>query len=379
MQPLKIGFVLDTSLDAPDGVQQYILALGGWLTQNGHEVHYLVGETMRTDIPNVHVLSKNFSVSFNGNKTTIPLWGKTQSIKQLLAKQYFDVLHVQSPHHPLLAQKILLLSKPTTAVFSTFHILPYTKVARYLTKLLGYVIRPSLNRIDQMIAVSPAALDFEKWAFGLNGLVLPNVVDFKRFAAASSVPKYADKVITLLFLGRLVERKGCMQLLQSLALLDRSTLPEFRLVVCGKGQLLGELTNFVRKNNLESIVEFVGFVSESDKPSYYASADISIFPSTSGESFGIVLLEAMASGKSAVLAGDNPGYASVLAPRPDQLFDPNNPEVLANILSTYIQDSILRKRAASWGSEYTKEFDISVVGPQLVAAYQKQVAKRKLS
>ncbi len=90
-----------------------------------------------------------------------------------------------------------------------------------------------------------------------------------------------------------------------------------------------KIRSYVKSYNLQSIVTLTGFVSESEKPRYYASADISVFPSSGGESFGIVLLEAMASGKAAVLAGDNPGYRSVMSPRPDLLFDPLDADALA--------------------------------------------------
>lgn len=371
---LKIGFVLDTSLDPPDGVQQYILRLGEWMNVQGHDVHYLVGETKRTDIPNVHSLSKNVTVTFNGNKMTIPLWAYRAKVKQLLLAEQFDILHVQSPYHPLMAQYILRKSK-TAAIVSTFHILPYGKIAAAANRLLGITLQPSLKRVNTFLSVSSAAVVFQRRTFGVDSKVLPNVFDYPRFANAQPLLTKDDRV-TILFLGRLVERKGCQYLLQALANLDLNTLPKIRVVVCGKGALLPELQSFASNNGLSDIVEFAGFVSEDDKPGYYASADISVFPSTSGESFGIVLLEAMASGRSSVIAGNNPGYATVMQPRPDLLVNPKDIDTFTAKLQELITDSGKRNQAADWGKEYVRGFDVAVVGPKLISEYEMAIASK---
>ncbi len=94
---LKIGFVLDDSLDSTDGVQQYMLTMGRWLQKKGHEVHYLVGHTRRPDIANIHSLSRNITVRFNQNRMSIPLGASRRHIKQVLMREQFDVLHVQMP------------------------------------------------------------------------------------------------------------------------------------------------------------------------------------------------------------------------------------------------------------------------------------------
>lgn len=375
-QSRKIAIVLDTSLDQPDGVQQYVLSIRDWLVSMGHDVHFIVGETHRTDIPNVHSVARNVTVAFNGNKMSIPLWAHRRKLKQLLAEHSFDVLHVQAPYHPLMAQQIIRLAPSTTAVVSTFHILPYGRLASIGTKLLGILLRPSLSRIDTCLAVSSSAAAFAERCFRLPHSVSPNVFDYDRFARASPLAQYSDDRITILFLGRLVERKGCRLLLEAIAGLDRATLPSFRVVICGKGQQLSELQSFVANNNLADCVEFVGFVSEDDKPSYYASAELAIFPSISGESFGIVLLEAMAAGSAAVLAGNNPGYATVMEPFPEQLFEPHDIRELRDLITRFLQDDNLRLNRARAGSAYVKSFDTHSVGPTLMAEYNKAIAKR---
>lgn len=371
---LKIGFVLDTSFDPNDGVQQYIMSLGEWLRRQGHDVHYLVGETHERDLPNIHSLCKNVTVTFNGNKTTIPVWANRKKLRTFLEAQKFDVLHIQTPHHPFMSQ-FMVLESPKSAVVGTFHILPYNGLAKVANKVLGFALKPSLKRFDTMLAVSSSAKEFEEWSFGVPAKVLPNVFDYDRFTFAKAFNKYRDGKVNILFFGRLVERKGCKYLLEAVSKLDTEVRSNLRVIVCGKGALQAELERYVADNGLQDIVEFTGFVSEEDKPRYYASADISVFPSVSGESFGIVLIEAMASGAAAVLAGNNPGYATVMEPKPRQLFDPKDTDKLAEILRSYITDSDVRKDVAAWGKAYTKKFDVETVGPALVNVYSEAIEK----
>jgi phosphatidylinositol alpha-mannosyltransferase len=168
-------------------------------------------------------------------------------------------------------------------------------------------------------------------------------------------------------------------LLQAVAELIKTQpdLPGFRVIVCGRGPLEKQLKTFVKDNKLQNIVEFAGFVDEDDKPSYYASADLAVFPSKGGESFGIVLLEAMVNGRTAVLAGDNPGYHSVMAPQPDLLFNPHDAGALSKKLAVYLKDAEKRGKMAAWGSEYTKNFDTALVGQKLLAVYNEALRKRR--
>jgi phosphatidylinositol alpha-mannosyltransferase len=371
MSKRKIGIVLDTSLDPADGVQQYVIAMGEWLRAQGQEVHYLAGETTDRQLPNIHSLARNVNVVFNGNRVSIPLPTSRRKLQRFITESPFDVLYVQTPHHPLMSQRLICAASARTAIVGTFHILPYTLLARVANKLLGYWLRPSLRRFDKMLAVSPAAARFEKWSFGLDAEVLPNVIDFNRFHDAVPFERYADNVPTILFLGRLVPRKGCLTLLQAAKILrEGDEVPTFRIVICGKGPLEASLRRYATDNKLDDYIEFTGFVTEADKPRYYASADISVFPSSAGESFGIVLLEAMASGKAVVLAGDNPGYASVMEPRPELLFAATEPAVLARKIKTLLDDQAQRAELAAWGESYTRSFDVNVVGQKLLTLFE---------
>lgn len=378
---LKIGLVLDDGLDKPDGVQQYILAVGAWLQSRGHDVRYLVGATERTDIAGVHSLSRNIRVISNGNRMSIPLPTSRRKLREFLQAEQFDVLHVQTPYSPFMGGQLVTLASPGTAVVGTFHILPDSRFISIGNRLLGLWCRRSLRRFDTMLSVSPAAQAFARATFSIDSQVLPNVIDYPRFHEARPLAKYDDKVLTILFLGRLVPRKGCQLLLQAvnklLSSTSRTDLPAFRVVICGRGPLETSLKRYTSQHGLDKIVEFAGFISEADKPAYYASADIAAFPSRGGESFGIVLLEAMASGKAAILAGDNPGYRSVMDPRPELLFNAADSAALAKKLEQFLVDKGLRQEAAIWGESYTATFDVELVGKKLEDIYYKALRKRR--
>lgn len=375
---LKVGLVLDDTLDTPDGIQQYVIAIGEWLRTQGHDVHYLVGQSSRSDIANIHSLSRNMKVRFNGNRLSMPLPTSRRKLKAFLDDQRFDVIHVQVPYSPFMAHRLILALDPRVAVIGTFHILPYGKMVIWGARALGRWTKPSLKRFDKMLAVSTAAAVFAKSSYKVVPAVLPNVVDFERFSTAQPLTQYDDDVLNILFLGRLVPRKGCQTLLSAINIIkDDRRLPKFRVIICGKGPLLDKLQKYCHDNQLQSLVEFVGFVSEADKPSYYASADISVFPSSGGESFGIVLLEAMANGQSAVLAGDNPGYRSVLADNPELMFDPLDSQVLADNLRSLIFDTAKRQQMANWGQHFTAEFDTAKIGHKLLAIYDQALRNRR--
>ncbi len=376
---LKVGLVLDSGLDKPDGVQQYVLAIGEWLRGQGHDVHYLVGQTKRSDLANVHSLSRSITVRFNGNSGAIPLGASRRKLRRFMAAQQFDVLHVQMPHHPWLAQRLVLAAGPRTAIIGTFHVAPYNRLVSVANKALGVWLKPSLRRFDRIVGVSPAAADFARQTFGISTEVLPNVIDYERFHRAKPLRQYADKnTLTILFLGRLVPRKGCLLLLEAIDILGQQPgVPAYQVVICGKGPLEKNLRQFVKQHDLAVSVQFLGFVSEADKPRYYASADIAVFPSSGGESFGIVLPEAMASGRAVVLAGDNPGYRSVMSPQPDLLFPANTPEVLAEKLAYYLQNEPPRQVMRHWGMTYARKFDVNLVGKQLLDIYSQALRKRR--
>ncbi len=358
--------MLDDGLDSLDGVQQYILTLGAWLSEQGHDVHYLVGQTKRDDLSNVHSLSRNIAVRFNGNKMTMPLPGSSREIRQFLTQEAFDVLHIQMPYSPFLAGKIIAHAPAQTVLVGTFHILPYKRLQAWGAYVLARWTRRTTKHLQRVWSVSEPAQDFAR-RLGIDSLVLPNVVDTALFKNHSHEPVKAGHKIV--FLGRLVERKGCLELLKAILELRQQQI-DVTVVIGGKGPQADSLHNWVKHHGLESVVTFKGFVDEAEKPALLGSANLAIFPSLGGESFGIVLIEAMAAGAEVVLGGDNPGYSSVLGSIPDSLVMAHDPQKLAQQIRLILEDPKQRQAIHLQQKQLVKQYDVAVVGQKLVSYYQ---------
>ena len=374
---MKIALVLDDSLDRPDGVQQYVLTIGGFLAAQGHDVHYVCSTTARTDIPNVHSLARNLGVTFNGNKLRVPLPTSRRKLRAFVAEQAFDVIHVQTPHSPLFGARVVDAARrvhgAAVTVVGTFHILPDGWLSSAGTRALGLLLRRNLRKFDRFCAVSAPAVAFSRRSFGIDPVVIPCAIDVPSFARAAAKKRPARKPggpLVLSFLGRLVERKGAEELVEALALLPQPLLDRLEVRIGGKGPLGPALGKRVRELGLADHVEFAGFVSEEVKAQFYADSDVAVFPATGGESFGIVLIEAMASGAGAVLGGDNPGYLSVLGDAPEVSVDARDPRAFAAALVALLEDDAARASVGAEQAERVKQFDVAAVGAQIESLYR---------
>lgn len=365
---MRIGFVIDDSLDRPDGVQQYVLGLGKQLETMGHKVFYLAGETSRKDIKNIYSLSRNLRVRFNGNVVGTPLPAKKEIIKKILNSLNLDVLHVQLPYSPVLAGRVIKAVSPRTAIIGTLHIYPKSTFENSLNKLLQMINFKTLKRFDKIIAVSKVAADSHAVGSTYNIQVVPNHVDVTKFKKAKTNVSSSK---TIVFLGRLVTRKGCQHLLNAIALLksEGRLAKNVRVYIAGDGPLRPALENFVSKNGLSKTISFTGLLPENNKPAFLGQADIAVFPSTGGESFGIVLLEAMASG-AVVLAGNNPGYSAVLSNNKNQLFEPQNINELADKLEVLLASKLQRQNIINSQNLLVKNYDIKLVAKKIEAIYK---------
>lgn len=371
---LKVGLVFDDSLDSSDGVAQYVKTLGGWLSDQGHQVVYLAGETTKKSWGGapIYSLARNLTVRFNGNRLSMPLVSKRKQLKRVLDEGRFDVLHVMMPYSPLMAQRLILMAPKSTAVVGTFHILPSGWLSRIGSRGLRLALIFSLRRFDEIISVSPPAQAFARSAYGIDSAIIPNPVDLARFKKTNIEPK-SSRVV---FLGRLVKRKGCGQLIKAFAAME-ADFPDGELVIAGDGPERRSLQRLSKQLKIDHKVAFLGHIDEKDKLGLLASAAIACFPALYGESFGIVLIEAMAAGTPVVLGGNNPGYASVLGERPELLLDAKNTPLFAKKLSEYLTDARRRKSIAAWQTASVKQYDIETVGRRIIRKYEAAIAIRR--
>ncbi|KKU19809.1 MAG: Phosphatidyl-myo-inositol alpha-mannosyltransferase [Candidatus Saccharibacteria bacterium GW2011_GWA2_46_10] len=372
---LDVALLYDDSLDTTDGVAQYVKTIGTWLSQNGHRVTYLVGESNLNSWSGgkVYSLSKNLKVRWSGNRLSMALLPRLKTIKRLFKEQNFDVVHVQFPYSPFMAQLVISAIGPQTALVGTVHVYPAHRLASAGSKLLKTIYGKSLHRLDDLLSVSSAAQAYAQSAFKKQSKILPNTIDLASYKKATS--KLGNKTKHIVFLGRLVRRKGPLQLLKAFALLSQDD-SRVHLTIAGDGPLRSKLEKFVKAHGLENKVSFLGFINEADKPRLLAEAQVACFPSLYGESFGIVLIEAMAAGSGVVLGGYNQGYRSVLGARSELLINPKDTKNFAKRLQLLLEDEDLAKQLHEWQSQEIAKYDVSTVGPRLLDIYRQAIAKR---
>lgn len=365
---MKIGLLLDDSLDRPDGVQQYVTTLGEELVRIGHQVVYIAGDTARSFIGQQSVVSlgRTISVSVNGNQLRIPLYLSRRRARQFWRDNDIDVLHIMLPSHPLVASRIALMSPPRVPIIGTFHIATEGWFKELISRIWAIALKPTFRILSRRLAVSSHASEIALKLFGYEvDEIRPNVVNVDFYENVSDGQR-TEK--TVLFLGRLVDRKGPRQMLAAFAAIEDQGL---KLRVVGDGPLMPELRAIVSSLGVAERVEFVGFVSEEQKAAELSKATVAVFPSTGNESFGIVLVEAMASGIP-VLGGDNPGYSTVIEDE-SQRVDPNDIEEFATKLERLVQSADYQKSLLELQANQLKRYDVRQEAKHIVKIYKNAI------
>ncbi len=379
-ETLRIGLVSDTSLDGNHGVGTYVRDVGGWLSEQGHQVHYIVGPTDDQPLDGIthQPASRNHGVTFNGNRLLIPSSLSVSDSQNLLSELGLDVLHIQMPYAPWFAGR-LVAAATTEQIIGTFHILPFDKKARLGAWAVGRTQQGTLQKFNSIVAPSTAAAQFAHWGYKVSPEVIGNPVDTKFYRDAQPLLEYADDHLNIVYIGRLVERKGVQHAISSLQLIadDPRTTRHIRFIIGGSGKLLSDLQKQAKQlegSNVEIVFETE--VDNERKRRLLKSADIALYPATSGESFGIVLTEAMAAEHPIVLAGNNPGYQSVLGDSFEEIglaatFDPTNHNSMAALIGKYCRSRSAREQLRAHQSSQVGQYDINVIGSKLLERYQK--------
>jgi len=265
---------------------------------------------------------------------------------------------------PILPLCVLEFSRSVNV--GTFHA---SYARQHLYRFTHPIIKRWQQRLHGSIAVSPAARRYVNNTFPGEYEIIPNGIDFDHFTTKyAPLPQYQDGKLNILFVGRLEKRKGLRYLLEAYGKL-KWELPEIRLIVVGPGNPDKESYRILSSQNLQD-VEFVGRVSYEDLPRYYASADIFCSPATGAESFGIVLLEAMAAGKP-VVASDIEGFRGVMTDGEQGLLVPKkDSDALANALGKLAQDSELRSKLGSQGNKTAEDYRWEVVAGRVENYYK---------
>ncbi len=361
---MRIGMVCPYSFDVPGGVQSHVLQLAEVMRQRGHEVSVLAPASPHVKLPDYVVSGgKAVPIPYNGSVARLRFGPAThRKVKRWLADGDFDVLHLHEPNAPSLSMLALMVAEGP--IVATFH----TSTTKSLTlSVFQGVLRPWHEKIVGRIAVSDLARRWQMEALGSDAVEIPNGVDVSSFAAAPRLTGYPRPGRTVLFLGRYDEpRKGVAVLLGALPALVKR-FADVELLIVGRGdedELRGQAAE------LADHLRFVGQVDDAEKASAIRSADVYCDPHTGGESFGIVLVEAMAAG-TAVVASDLDAFRRVLRDgQAGRLVPVDDSAALAAALIAVLEDEALRARYVAAGTEAVRRYDWSVVANQIMRVYE---------
>jgi phosphatidylinositol alpha-mannosyltransferase len=364
---VKIGIVCPYSFDVPGGVQFHVRDLAEHLLSLGHEVSVLAPADEDTPVPSYLVSSgRAVPVPYNGSVARLSFGPVARRrVHRWLEQGGFDVLHLHEPVTPSVA--MLAMWAATGPVVATFH----SSNLRYRVLQAAYpVLRPSLEKISARIAVSEDARRTVTTHIGGDAVVIPNGVFVDAFAQASRDPRWTGTAErpTVAFVGRLDEpRKGLEVLSEAIPRVLR-TCPGARFVIAGSGDAQAAAQRL--DPAARAACEFLGTVSDSDKAALLRSVDVYVAPHTGGESFGIVLVEAMSAG-APVLASDLDAFRRVLDDgRLGVLFPTGDAGALSCALLDLLADPAARAARSRRASEAVRRYDWSVVAEEVLAVYE---------
>jgi phosphatidyl-myo-inositol alpha-mannosyltransferase len=365
---MKVGLVSPYDFATAGGVNDHVRHLAVQLQKLGHESR-IFAPSSRADVgfdsARFYRIGTPIAIPANDSVARITLsFHLANRVAAIIAEERFDVLHFHEPLLPALPMTMLRMS--TTANVGTFHAFGRSNVGYYYGRPL---LQPYLAHLHRAIAVSEPARDFVTRYFpNFPMRVIPNGIDVDVYRPGlAPIRHLRDENLNLLFVGRLEKRKGLGDLLRAYRSMT-SRLPNIRLIVVGDGPLHGRVESYVTRHRLPNVI-LAGYVPESVKPRYYNSADVFCAPATGSESFGIVLLEALASGLP-VVATEVPGYMSVLEPGKDSItVPPKNWRELAASLVILARDVDLRRRLAAYAQQKARRYAWETVASEVVEVY----------
>jgi len=376
---MRIALVSPYDFPYPGGVTQHIHYLDKHFRELGHQVKIIApcaGEDPEKLPDNVVVTTTRvISIPFSGSKARIPYSPMVNwRVRKALHEEDFDIVHA---HEPMtLPVPVMALTHSRSINVGTFH--AYRD--RHLIYRYGKrVFQPFFDKLDAKIAVSEAAKDTVARYFGGEYVIIPNGIDADRFGSEYVRPleQHAEGRPTILFVGRLEPRKGFRYLLQAFPYVKQE-FPQARLIVVGayrRKEMAGFL-HYSRENHLTGI-KFVGRVSDEELPRYYRTCDVFCAPSTGFESFGIVLLEAMAAGKPTV-ATNIPGYRDLLDDGKEGfLAEPKDERALAEALIRILKDPLMQRSMGESGRAKAQQYSWPQVTLRVLEVYEGLLDKKR--
>lgn len=360
---MRIGICAPYDLSLAGGVNSHIRAQARALRHLGHRV-CVFGAASSTPDEGEHAVAAPVGFVIDGTETGVGLDPRAwRRVGRLLERERFDVLHVHEPLMPIVPWCAVLRAR--VPIVATFH--AHREGGHRFYPLYRPLLAPLMRRLATRLAVAPAARRTIARYFPGDYTILPNGIDFARFRLPSARPlDMDDDRRHVLYVGRIEPRKGLDHLIDAMAIVQHR-LPKVRLVVVGDGPDRVRSIAHARRANVDA--QFTGRVADHHLAAYYRAADVVCAPATGGESFGIVLLEAMAAGR-AVVASRIDGYAELVGDAGVARFvAPADAAALAREITALMADPRGRDTLGASGVAFAAQFDWSVIARRLEAIY----------
>ncbi len=368
---MKIALVSPYDFAYPGGVANHIVSLERYLTRLGHDVRVIApaSKEVRFDGNRFIPIGTPRAMPASGSiaRVTVSFW-LDGNVNRVLQAENFDVVHLHEPLMPMLCTTVLRLSG--AANVGTFHAHAGRPGYNFAYPIGTWILRRWWRRLHVRTAVSEPARDFVNGYFRGEYSLLPNGVDLEHFdASLPPFEEYRDGMTNILFVGRLEKRKGLDYLIKAFGRLKAED-DNLRLMVVGPpSRLLNKYQKYIRKHHIRDVI-FLGRATYEDLPRYYQTADIFCTPATSCESFGIILLEAMAMGKP-IVASRNEGYRKVMADGDEGiLVPPKDAGALAEALKRLIADPELRVQMGRRGQIKAVRYSWEKLTGQVLEVYR---------
>ena len=377
---MKVGLVCPYNIFLGGGVQEGVLAIRDGLVKRGHKAYIITPQPRDYDgpkHPGIIMVGGAAKWRSYGTTTQVSASVDLDSLSVMLKREKFDILHFHEPWAPMLSRQILTRSNAIN--IGTFHAaLPDRIMGRTIEKVITPYTKSVLKYLDVLTAVSPAASKYVSTLTPRKIFIVPNGIDTSKYKP-SSVDKNVHNKKTIFYVGRLEKRKGLKYLIKAFKLIVDED-PNFELIIAGGGPDRPKLEDQIKDEKVKN-VKFLGHISEATKQRLFVESDLFCSPAIYGESFGIVLLEAMASG-CVTVAGNNPGYETVLKDLGQiSIVNPKDSIEFARRLKLLATNmglrSVWREWAYKYANNYTYEKVIDRYEMMYKAAYEKQHSAKK--
>ena len=368
---MKIGIVTQSYYPKPGGVTEVVHYTAAELRRLGHDVTIITTSynSGGKREPGIIRIGRNILFPANGAWTNVTAgWRLRRQLEEIFRRERFDIIQTHCPLVPTLPALTILADRSGAKLVGSFHA---AAEKNFLYALLRPLIEWWAQRLDHRIAVSEPARDFVSKYFPGRYEIIPNGIDSTRFHPdIDPVEGLRDGKLNILFVGRMDRRKGLPYLFKALPIIQRSIPRLVRLILVGEGNLRRKvMPRPVSLGGAEIMA--VGRVDAELLPRYYASADVFCAPATGRESFGIVLLEAMAAGVP-IVASDIPGFRRVVTRGRDGILTaPGSPEEIADAVARIASDSAMAARMIAAGREKALSYDWRSITVRLEESFRR--------